>query len=215
MILIFFFYEFALNMNFILLNYSFVVLYQILPETEGRTLEDIELHFSDADRKLTDRFIVNNSSSNKENKWYHCNNVQSVWPFVIGANFIQGNLFRLSRKINKTIVLMLNWYIYNNVHLCSVHGLYSYGLEIFNSYIFEHDSWMCSTIPISMFTSKSIFNVRKNAQWLRIFSKYLMKKKPYNYHCYKSKFWPNSNFILINDFLLHDFYMARDVCKES
>lgn len=55
-------------MNFILLNYSFVVLYQILPETEGRTLEDIELHFSDADRKLTDRFIVNNSSSNKENK---------------------------------------------------------------------------------------------------------------------------------------------------
>lgn len=49
------------------------MLYQILPETEGRTLEDIEIHFADDNRKLTDRFIVKHSqndkdSVNKENK---------------------------------------------------------------------------------------------------------------------------------------------------
>lgn len=32
-------------------------MYAILPETEDRTLEDIELHFSDNNRKLTDRKI--------------------------------------------------------------------------------------------------------------------------------------------------------------
>lgn len=44
---------------------GFVVLYNILPETEGRTLEDIEIHFSDPKRKLTDRFIVKNSLNEK------------------------------------------------------------------------------------------------------------------------------------------------------
>lgn len=33
-------------------------MYAILPETEDRTLEDIELHFSDNNRKLTDRKIA-------------------------------------------------------------------------------------------------------------------------------------------------------------
>lgn len=32
-------------------------MYNILPETESRSLEDIELHFSDDSKKLTDRQI--------------------------------------------------------------------------------------------------------------------------------------------------------------
>ena len=32
-------------------------MYKILPETEGRTLEDIELHFSDDSKKFTDHKI--------------------------------------------------------------------------------------------------------------------------------------------------------------
>lgn len=37
-------------------------MYFILPETEGRTLEDIDDHFSDNQLKLTDRYIVKRSS---------------------------------------------------------------------------------------------------------------------------------------------------------
>lgn len=33
-------------------------MYKILPETENRTLEEIELHFSNNSRKLTDRNIA-------------------------------------------------------------------------------------------------------------------------------------------------------------
>lgn len=40
--------------------FGLVVGYIIIPETENRTLEDIELHFSDNDRKLTDRKIQKN-----------------------------------------------------------------------------------------------------------------------------------------------------------
>lgn len=36
---------------------GWILTYNILPETEGRTLEDIELHFSDKSKKLTDRKI--------------------------------------------------------------------------------------------------------------------------------------------------------------
>lgn len=36
---------------------GWILMYKILPETEGRTLEDIELHFSDKSKKLTDRKI--------------------------------------------------------------------------------------------------------------------------------------------------------------
>lgn len=35
-----------------------ILMYFILPETEGRTLEDIELHFADDSKKLTDWNIV-------------------------------------------------------------------------------------------------------------------------------------------------------------
>lgn len=37
-----------------------VVCYYILPETENRTLEDIEMHFSDNSRSLADREIAKN-----------------------------------------------------------------------------------------------------------------------------------------------------------
>lgn len=41
-----------------------IVGYFLLPETESRTLEDIEIHFSDNKRKLTDRKIQKNASNN-------------------------------------------------------------------------------------------------------------------------------------------------------
>lgn len=34
-----------------------VLMFNILPETEGRSLEDIELHFSDDSKKITDWYI--------------------------------------------------------------------------------------------------------------------------------------------------------------
>lgn len=37
---------------------GFVLMYFILPETEGRTLEDIELNFSDNSKNITDRKIA-------------------------------------------------------------------------------------------------------------------------------------------------------------
>lgn len=47
------------------------MLYNILPETEGRTLEDIENHFADRGRKFTDRFIVKKCHNDKENQGNH------------------------------------------------------------------------------------------------------------------------------------------------
>lgn len=44
-----------------------IVMYLILPETEDRSLEDIELHFSDNSKNLTDRKIAE-LSNNKENE---------------------------------------------------------------------------------------------------------------------------------------------------
>lgn len=42
------------------LGFIFIFLY--IPETERRTLEDIEVHFSDNNRKMTDRKIQKNTS---------------------------------------------------------------------------------------------------------------------------------------------------------
>lgn len=47
---------------FYLFLFSLIAMYFILPETEGRTLEDIDDHFSDNQLKLTDRYIVKRSS---------------------------------------------------------------------------------------------------------------------------------------------------------
>lgn len=48
----------------IICGVGLVVMYQILPETEDRSLEDIELHFSDNSKKLTDRKIAKLNISN-------------------------------------------------------------------------------------------------------------------------------------------------------
>lgn len=44
-------------LNFAFISYSLIILYNILPETEGRTLEDIENHFTDNSKSLTDHKI--------------------------------------------------------------------------------------------------------------------------------------------------------------
>lgn len=41
---------------------GFVFIFIFVPETERRTLEDIEVHFSDNNRKMTDRKIQKNTS---------------------------------------------------------------------------------------------------------------------------------------------------------
>lgn len=38
-------------------TYSLIGMYIFLPETEGRTLEEVERFFSDKNRKLTDRYV--------------------------------------------------------------------------------------------------------------------------------------------------------------
>lgn len=53
-------------------NFSFVVMFIILPETEDRSLEAIELHFSDNSKGLTDIHIPKNRNQineNDENSW--------------------------------------------------------------------------------------------------------------------------------------------------
>lgn len=44
-----------------LFNFSFIVMYYILPETEQRSLEDIELHYSDNMKGITDVNICKQS----------------------------------------------------------------------------------------------------------------------------------------------------------
>lgn len=47
-------YIFMVAINNDSINFSCVVIYLILPETEGRTLEEIEAYFSDKSRKFND-----------------------------------------------------------------------------------------------------------------------------------------------------------------
>lgn len=47
-------YIFIVAINSDSINFRFVVIYLILPETEGRTLEEIEAYFSDKSRKFND-----------------------------------------------------------------------------------------------------------------------------------------------------------------
>lgn len=56
--------EIALSMpgitllNCIISGFGVILIYKIMPETENRTLEDIEMHFSDKTKKITDRKIA-------------------------------------------------------------------------------------------------------------------------------------------------------------
>lgn len=53
--------------NCIIIAIGIVLMYKILPETENRTLEDIEMHFSDGSKKITDRKI--HKQNFKPNGW--------------------------------------------------------------------------------------------------------------------------------------------------
>lgn len=46
-------------------NYRLVVMFYILPETENCSLEDIESHFSDNNKKITDINIFRSRSNDK------------------------------------------------------------------------------------------------------------------------------------------------------
>lgn len=42
----------------IIIGFGLILLYRILPETTNRSLEDIEIHFSDNSKKITNRKIA-------------------------------------------------------------------------------------------------------------------------------------------------------------
>lgn len=48
--------------------FRLIVIFNILPETEGRTLEDIEIHFSQSKRKITDWYITPHSVNQTKEK---------------------------------------------------------------------------------------------------------------------------------------------------
>lgn len=54
----------------IILNFSFIVMFIILPETESRSLEAIELHFSDNSKGLADIHIPKSRNQTNENIRY-------------------------------------------------------------------------------------------------------------------------------------------------
>lgn len=45
-----------------------ILMYAIFPETEGRSLEEIELHFSDNNKKMTDWYIPRKDEVRKSYK---------------------------------------------------------------------------------------------------------------------------------------------------
>lgn len=63
--------------NCVIIALGLILMYKILPETENRTLEDIEMHFSDNSKKLTDRKISKIQS--EENGNVTNNNVKSSY----------------------------------------------------------------------------------------------------------------------------------------
>lgn len=63
--------------------FSFIVMYIILPETEGRSLEDIELHYSDNSKGLTDIHILKNRNQVNEISWWIKKNSTSFYTVKI------------------------------------------------------------------------------------------------------------------------------------
>lgn len=78
--------------NCIVILFGLILMYNILPETEGRRLEDIELHFSDNSKKITNRKIPKMKSKKKlekENESQIATQVASV----VGGNGINKTQF--------------------------------------------------------------------------------------------------------------------------
>lgn len=54
--------------NCFITGFGFILMYKILPKVENRSLEEIELHFSDNSKKITDWKIARINSKSKEMK---------------------------------------------------------------------------------------------------------------------------------------------------
>lgn len=52
--------------NCAIITYGLILMYKILPETENRTLEDIEMHFADESKKITDHKIPKKSKQSQQ-----------------------------------------------------------------------------------------------------------------------------------------------------
>lgn len=113
---------------FVFSAFSLIISYLILPETEGVSLEDIEIHFSDNNRKLTDLNIAHQSSKAKEICWKSTKpeltcEFTFVWTCII--YFIQFDSFEncsFSYIIHKLIIqrCYLGFTIIMNISLCLI-----------------------------------------------------------------------------------------------
>lgn len=74
-----------------------IVMYLILPETEGRSLEDIELHYSDDSKKITDRQIAISQRNVDPEIWIHGKDFRLCFSFSKETRF---NLNLIRPKIN-------------------------------------------------------------------------------------------------------------------
>lgn len=72
-------------------------MYKILPETEGRTLEEIEIYFSDNTRKLTDRKIP---MSAKKSKDIEAHEQKAQKPISMISDIVELNENRIQRNGN-------------------------------------------------------------------------------------------------------------------
>ena len=61
-------------------------MYFLIPETENRTLEDIELHFSDNNRKITDIKIAKNRPIHVKSNQIENGQIQSTKEIIVGCD---------------------------------------------------------------------------------------------------------------------------------
>lgn len=73
--------------NCIVIAFGLILMYKILPETERRSLEDIEMHFADNSKKITDRKIPK-IPKQQRNKSMESKDVSKTIITVIEANEI-------------------------------------------------------------------------------------------------------------------------------
>lgn len=81
----------------IIIGVGLILMYFIMPETDGRTLEDIELHFSDNSKKLTDWWI---HKSEALEKYINANDVEKSTK-ILAINKIATKEERMIGNYNK------------------------------------------------------------------------------------------------------------------